>query len=342
MALVRLSDVIVPEVFSNYMINNTVVGTEVFDSGIVRMDPEMSAKLAGGGRLFQHPVWRDLDNDAPVIGTDNPADVITPKKLGTFKHQFIRMNRNQAWQTADLVAQLAGSDPMKRISERVTAYWNRYFNTLTTYVLNGVINDNVANDSGDMVHDISALTGTTTVGAATVNKYQLHAGAILEAKQTMGDRASGLTTIIMHSRLFTNLQLQNLISFVPNSDGKIMIPMYLGYRVIVTDTVPVTVDGADLIYTSYLCGPGVVGFGESPVQNPVAVEREELQGNGSGVETLVTRRQFAMHVYGFNFADGSTAGEVPTDAELQLAANWDRAFPERKQISFVAIKSKNG
>ena len=47
--------------------------------------------------------------------------------------------------------------------------------------------------------------------------------AVLEAKQLMGDNAGGLRHLIMHSRVYTNLQLQNLIKFIPNSQGVIEI-----------------------------------------------------------------------------------------------------------------------
>lgn len=341
MALVQLSDAIVPEVFNNYMLNDTVEMADVFQSGLVRMDADMADKLSAGGRLFQTPVWNDLDNAAPAIGTDDPADVLTPQKVGSFKHQFARQLRTQAWSSADLVAELAGSDPMRRISSRVSPYWARYFDRLTMYTLNGVINDNVANDGSDSVHDITGAAGNVTLASGkVVPANTIHADAILEAKQTAGDKAESLKIIVMHSRLFTNLQLQNLIVYIPNARGEITIPTYLGYRVVVTDNVPAVDQGGGVFhYTTYLCGEGIVGFAEKPPANPIAVQREELQGNGMGIENLITRRQFAAHFYGYNFTDASVAGVFPTDAELELAANWDRAVPERKQVRFVAIVS---
>lgn len=158
----------------------------------------------------------------------------------------------------------------------------------------------------------------------------------------MGDAAEKLQVLVMHSRLYTNLQKQQLIVFIPNAQGIINIPTYLGYQVVVSDTCPVKAVSTDLHYTSYLSMPGILGWAEKPPAVPVATQREELQGNGAGVEALITRRQFSMHPMGFTFLDGSTAGEFPTDAELQLAANWDRSYPERKQIPFVAMITKNG
>jgi len=193
------------------------------------------------------------------------------------------------------------------------------------------------------MYDATGVAGTWTIAGNAVNKSQMSAFAILEAKQTMGDRASGLRIIIMHSRVYTNLQAQNLITFVPNSQGVIEFPTYLGYRVVVTDNVPVAdAGGGNLHYTSYLCGEGILGWGESPPAKPVAVERDEMQGNGSGIETLITRRQYALHPYGFHWTGSSVAADFPSDPELATAGNWDRVFPERKQIAFAAIKTLNG
>jgi hypothetical protein len=342
MPTVRLSDCIVPEVFAQYLTNDTVVQADVFNSGIVSPDPLMNGLLTAGGRVFQHPVWGDLDNSDPVQGSDDPAITIGTSKIGTFKHQFVRQTANKAWQTADLAKELAGSDPAKRISSRVSAYWARNWDRYTIDTITGMINSNIANNAGDMVYDITAKTGTITVGAATTPAYAVNAGAVMEARQTMGDKQEMLSIIIMHSRVLTNLKIQNQIAYIPNATGVVNIPTYQNMRVVTTDNMPVTVSGADLIYTTYIVAPGVIGWTEKPVDIPVEVYREPLKGNGSGIETLTSRQQFALHPYGFNWTDASCAGVFPTRTELRLAANWTRAFPERKQINVAVLLSKNG
>lgn len=337
MALVRLSDVIVPDVFAAYMFKDTTVTPDVFASGIVVPDGEMTNNLSAGGRLFQTPYWGDLADTGSTVGTDNPADVITPEKIGTFKSQFVRQVRTKAWSTADLAGELAGSDPMNRIVSRVNAWWGREMNTLTLASINGVIAANIAQNAGDMVYSAGVGVGGANPTAA------LTATAILNAKQTMGDKASQLSVIMMHSVVFTGLQVQNLITYIPNSQGVVNIPTYLGYRVLVSDTMPVTlISAGNYAYTSFLCAPGVLGYAEKAMPIPVETDRKPDQGNGTGVEVLYTRRQFALHVKGFTWNDASVAGTFPTTAELSTAGNWTRRFPERKHIPFVAIKSLNG
>ncbi len=338
MSVVRISDVIVPEVFGPYMLKETMVKADVFRSGLVVPNAELAARLAGGGTTFQAPVWNDLsDDNESEIGSDNPAEVITPDKIDAYKMQSRRQFRTKAWSSADLVAELAGDNPMQRIVGRVSEWWARDFNRITIATLNGVINANVANNSGDMVYVAGVGYGGSTTPTAA-----LDADKIIDAKQGMGDRADGLKVIMMHSVVYSSLQKQNLIDFIPNSRGEITMPTYLGYMVIVSDTVPVVAVSGGYAYTSYLSAPGVIAFGESAPAIPVETERYPSQGNGVGVEALFTRRQFAMHPIGHNWKEASVVKQFPSNTELATASNWERKFPERKQIPFVAIVSKNG
>jgi hypothetical protein len=163
------------------------------------------------------------------------------------------------------------------------------------------------------------------------------AEAILDAKQTMGDNGKELNTLIMHSVVHTRLQKLNLIDYIPDSEGRIRFPTYLGYRVIEDDGVR-TVAGSNRIrYWTYLVGNGAIAWGEHSVDKPVETDYKPAKGNGMGVEELWTRRQYIMHPYGFRWLDASRAVQFPTNAENRLAANWDRVVEERKQVRIAAL-----
>ena len=336
MSLTRIADVIVPDVFNTYMMIQTMEKAGVFRSGIIQPNAQMAANLTGGGTVFQTPFWKDLSDSGSDIASDNPAEVSTPDKITADKLKFRRQYRTKSWSTADLSAELAGSDPMNAIVSRVSDWWARDFNKITIATLNGVINSNIANDSGDMVYNAGVGVGGSAPTAA------ISATHILNAKQTMGDAADELKMIMMHSRIFTNLQIANLITFIPNSQGVTNIPTYLGYEVLVSDTCPVVASGSDFIYVSYLCAPGVLGWAEKPPAIPVETDRKPGQGNGSGVEELYTRRQFSLHPAGFNWKETTVVKDFPSNSELELATNWERKYPERKHIPFVALRTLNG
>ena len=56
-----------------------------------------------------------------------------------------------------------------------------------------------------------------------------------------------------------------------------------------------------------------------PPAKPVETDNVPAAGDGAGVESLWTRRQFMIHPYGIKWTDTSVAGEFPSNAELRLA-----------------------
>lgn len=338
MALVRLTDVIVPEVFYPYIVKMTKEKSALFNSGALVNDSNMSSFLSGGGRTANVPFWKDLDNTESNIANDDPSSNITPEKMTAGKDIAVRQVRTEAWSSARLSGLLAGDDPMMRIADRVSDYWTRQFQRILVATLHGVYLDNVANDSGDMVYDI----GTDSADAATPAEL-ISAEAILDAAQTMGDASDDLQMIMMHSVVYNRLAKQNLIDFIPDSEGRVRFPTYLGYRVIVDDGVK-TITGTNRTeYVTYLLGRNAICWNEAPTSpSPnIEVDRKPEQGNGFGVDILFSRRQFVMHPYGIAWQDSSVAGEFPTNTELGTAANWNRVYAERKQIP-IAFLVTNG
>lgn len=332
MATTRISDIIVPEVFFNYMAKDTTEKTELFRSGIIRPDGELSAKLGGGGRTFNVPFWKDLDNTESGVASDDPSAFATAGTISTGKDIARRQLRTRAWSTADLAAILAGSDPMARIQARVTAYWDRQFQLILRNTLTGLFADNVANDSGDMVNDISNDSSATATSAELVS-----AEAIIDTAHTMGDNASSFRTLVMHSNVVKRLKKLNLIDYIPDSEGRVNFATYLDYRVVIDDGVR-TVQGSNRVkYWTYLVGESAMGWAEVAPETPVEVHREPLAGNGMGIEYLITRRQFVMHPYGIKWTDSSVSGQFPSNADLATTANWDRVYVERKQIPIAAL-----
>lgn len=336
MSTVRLSDAIEPTVFDSYTSVNTMQKSAFYQAGILRSDADLANKLAGGGRTFNVPFWKDLDDSEPDAASDDPNSHAVPSKLTSGTDIARRIIWTKGWSAAKLVAELAGSDPMRRISERVGAYWARRFDDAAIAVLRGVFADNIANDAGDMVEDISSDSA-----AAITSAERISAEAVMDAAQTMGDAKSALSLLVIHSEVGVRLAKNDLIDFIPDSEGKRTIPTYLGFRVLESDKVPAIAGTNRIRYWNFLLGTDALGWAESPVATPVEVEQDPSAGDGMGVETLWTRRQFAMHPYGIKFTDTSVGGEFPTVAELRLAANYDRVYPERKQIP-MALLITNG
>lgn len=332
----RLADVVVPEVFEPYLTRDALYHAAIWNTGVIRPDENLSRMLAGGGRTFQIPFWKDLADEEPDIASDDPDDIIVPSKIGSGKDVARRHIRTKAWSAAQLSSELAGSDPMKRIGGRTAAYWGKQYDKIAINTMRGVINSNVANNSGDMVKDVS-----TDAGGAPSAGELFSAENVLDAAQTMGDEKTQLRVLAMHSVVQTRLAKNDLIDFRPDSESKIMHPYFMDYRVLVSDNLPVVSGTNRYRYHTYLLGADALGWGESSVDTPVDVEIDKKAGGGMGVETLITRRQFALHPYGIKWTDASCAAEFPSYAELRLSTNWTRVYDDRKMYP-MAVLITNG
>lgn len=332
MAVTRISDVIVPAVFNPYVIQRTAQLSALFRSSIIQPDQRIQELAQGPAAQFNMPFWNDLTGSSNV-GSDDPAVNSVPQKIGANKDIAQKHFRNQSWSSADLVSRLNGSDPMGAIGELVAEYWAREMQTIAIAALTGVFASNSASNGGDMVVSVA----TDAVGAPAAGE-KISGSLILTAKQTMGDAAAKLTAIAMHSMLHTELQRQGLIAFIPNDTANIGWGTYMGYSVLVDDGCPAVMGTNRITYTSYLFGPGALGYGEGTPRVPTATVRLESGGNGEGIEEMYQRKHFVLHPRGVKFNGANMAGVSPTNAELALAANWSRVY-ERKNVRLVALRT---
>jgi hypothetical protein len=59
MAVVQIADVIVPAEFTNYIVENSLVSTALFQSGVAVRNGIMDAQLQAGPEFFTVPFWSD-------------------------------------------------------------------------------------------------------------------------------------------------------------------------------------------------------------------------------------------------------------------------------------------
>ncbi len=345
--LTQVTDIVVPEIFTPYVQQLTEQKARVVQSGALRREGLLDNHLAGGGLTFNVPSFRDLDDDADLISTDAPADIINaafggaghparvdsvPLKIETDQEIAVRLNRNRSWSSADLAAALAGEDPLSAIANRVAFWWTRKMQAVFIATWNGVIADNVANDAGDYENDIS---GVGFVDGVT----NFSAEAFLDALVTMGDSQENLTLVMVHSVVMNRMQKNNLIDFIPDARGEVNIPTFQGKEVLVDDGLPVTGN----VYDSWLFGAGAAGLGVAAPKVPTEVHREPLAGNGGGQEILTSRIQWTIHPGGHAYT-GTPANGGPGNGaganDLAAAGSWNRVFPERKQVNFARLVTR--
>ena len=328
MATVQIADVIVPESFTAYTIANSVERSAFAKSGVAVPNAAINAQLTAGAESFKVPMWKDLGDDEANLANDNPAADSTPYKLGSAKQIVRKSFLHNSWAAMNLASELSGSDALARIQDRASDYWSRQFSRRLIASMKGLLADNVANDAGDMVVDISALVGDAA---------NFSASAVIDAAATLGDAmADGLTTIGVHSAIYTRMLKDDLITTIPDSQGG-FIQVFRGLQIVVDDTLPL----ATGTYTTALFGPGAFSWGMTAprVAAGTEVENKPSSGNGGGQQILHSRVNLAVAPLGYRWVEGSVAADSPSVAELALAANWDR-IAERKAIPLAFLKHK--
>jgi len=325
----RVADIVVPAVWVPYVEERTVYTSRLVRSGIVVPDPEMNVLASRGGKLINMPFFKDLTGDDEVLGTGTGAtnSSLTPDNMTTGQDIAVLHMRGKAWGSEDIAAAVAGDDPMAALGNMVADFWNRKEQALLIATLTGAFSDNAANDSGDLVNDISVGGGSA---AGTTNL--IHGDAVIDSMQKLGDMSNQLTAMCMHSVPFSRLQKNNLIDYVEESDAKVKIPFYMGKEVIVDDTCPAVAGGTSTKYTTYLFGMGAIARGDGSAPTPVETDRNSL----AGYDLLIHRRHFLLHPRGIKFTSSSVAGQAPTNAECKNAANWDRVY-QKKNIRMVKL-----
>lgn len=326
----KISDVIVPSVFNPYFIQRTTELAKFYLGGIISNDAELNRLASAGGKLINMPFWNDLTGNDELL---SDSSSLTPGKIAADQDVAALHMRGRAWSVNDLAKALSGSDPMKAIADLVAAYWARRYQAVALASLKGVFADNLANDSSDMIANIS---GATNANVSADTKFS--SDAFIEGQATFGDVLGVVSGLALHPDVYHNLKKIDGTSFEKQSDGELEIETYRGLRLIVDRNMPFTAaagaGGTDAapFYTSYLFGSGAIGLGQGGAPVPSETDRDSLAGE----DILVTRTHFVMHPRGVKFTSSSVAGATPSNTELEAAANWDRVY-ERGAVRIAKV-----
>ena len=334
----RLSDLIVPAVFTPYKQQITEQKSRLIQSGAVVRSNMLDSFLAGAGLTVNAPSFRDLAQDDENTSTDDPAQLSTPKKIGTAQEIAVRLSRNQSWSSMDLNAALIGVDPLEAIAQRVGYYWTLRAQAAFIATMKGIFADNDAAPVGSE-HVQGDLTVDVSGSSYSAGVTDFSAGAFIDAITTAGDSKEGLGMVMVHSIVHARMQKNNLIDYIPDARGEIMIPRFLGREVIVDDSVPFSSG----VFETWIFGPGAVQIGMGAPKVPTEVDRSPSAGNGGGQETLYDRVEWALHPEGHAYVGTAPSGG-PTNAattnNLAAAGSWARRFTERKQIKIARLKTR--
>jgi hypothetical protein len=334
MATLR-SDIIIPEIFTPYLIEETTKRDAFLASGVVQPMAELNATEDGGDYINVPFYAANLASTFEVL-TDSSS--LTPGKITADKQRAAVVHRGNAFESRDLAAMAAGSDPMAAIGQKLASYIANERQKDLLSCCAGVFGA-VGDTSG------AAFAGLAVDGGSGDTPTELGPRQIVKAKSLLGDQGEKLSTIVLHPNVYYSLMERRAIDFIyddngvadtaasqgstANAFGQVQVPTFMGLRVIVSSDVQTAGSGSSTEYASYLFLPGAFGSGEQ-----MALRTERDRDILAKSDALSFDLHYVYHPMGTRFAEVPN----PTPAQLSTVGNWTKVY-ETNNIGIARITS---
>ena len=337
MATLR-SDIIIPEVFTPYVIEQTTQRDAFLASGVVQPLAELNA--TEGGDFINVPFWKaNLSGDFEVL-TDSTS--LTPGKITADKQVGVILHRGRAFESRDLAALAAGADPMAAIGAKIADYVAHQRQKDLLACLAGVFGA-VEDTTGAAFIDLTIDGGTGDTPTVLSPRH------VAEAKSLLGDQGDKLTAIAMHSKVYYDLVERKAIDYVTAADvratpdssmpdafggsiaaayaGNVNVPTYCGLRVIISDDVQTSGSGSSTEYATYFFTQGAIASGEQ-----MAMQTETDRDILAKSDAMSIDLHYCYHPVGAKYV--TSAGTNPNRTVLATVGSWTKVY-ETKNIGIV-------
>lgn len=328
MATLR-SDLIIPEIFTPYVIEQTTLRDAFLASGVVQPMAELNA--TEGGDFINVPFFKaNLTGDFEVL-TDSTS--LTPGKITADKQVGVILHRGRAFESRDLAALAAGADPMAAIGAKIADYIANQRQKDLLKCLEGVFGGLTSNTGAAFIDVSFDKTGQTALGPRQVAK----------ARALLGDQGDKLTAVALHSAVYYDLVERKAIDYVTATQARVTpdtampdafggsiasayggdnaVPTYMGLRVIVSDDLaPVSTD-----YPVYFFTQGAIASGEQ-----MAMQTETDRDILAKSDAMSIDLHYCYHPVGSKFVGTPN----PTQAQLATIGNWSKCY-ELKNLGIV-------
>jgi hypothetical protein len=325
---------IIPEVFSPYVIEESTRTDAFLQSGVVQPMAELNTSGDGSGDFVSVPFYKaNLSGDFEVL-TDSTS--LTPGKIEADRQIGVLLRRGRAFEARDLAALASGSDPIGAIGQKMARYVNHQKQKDLVSCLSGVFGSLNNNSSS------SAFFGLCLDSESSDSPTSLTPSHVARAKNILGDQGDKLAAVVMHSATYYELVERRAVDFVASGDtsggatasggsiagafGNPTVPVYMGMRVVVSDDVQTTGTGASKEYAVYFMTQGAVGGSEV-----TALRSETDRDILSLSDALAISLGYCYHPIG---AKWGVTTVNPTRAQLETVGNWSKVY-ETKNIGIV-------
>lgn len=327
MPVTQLEDMIVPEVFGNYVTNQILKTNRFVQSGILTPDTTLGPQLQQAGSRITVPFINDLSGTADnwVDGKD-----IAVNSLTSGSQQGIKFYRTKAFGYTDLTTLISGAPVETVIGNRFANFWMREDQRTLLSVLDGVFQVDAIKNS--KLYDQTVKSPTNAMFGAT---------GFIGAVGLMGDlQDTTFGAIAVNSATYSMMKAQGLIETIQPQNGAVPFQAYNGLRIVLDDDIAIDLaDKTKPTTTAYIFGTGAVAY--STVMESTETQRDPLKNGGQ--DSIVQKRIGTIHVNGTSVkADFAPAvANAVSDDELAAATTWEVVDGiDTRNIGVVAYKAQ--
>lgn len=333
MAVTKIVDTVPVKSFTALVEAKLAENSKFRLSGLVGTDPRVTAKAQVAGLETQLREWKRPAGGEATSASDDETSKLVAGKVEQVSMTARVIQRSKSFSAMDIADYVSDADAIQYAAGEFARLRVADEESALLATLSGVLADNLANDFGDMIKNLSIITGTI----AAANKFG--STTLAQARTSLGDAAGQCKIMVAHSDVVNNLRALEPNAFVPASQTNIGLETYQGNIVVETDNMGINTGTANYpIYTTYFAGPQLFAYASCPIENALVQYRDEAAGDGSGMETILNRFRYLLPILGFTNKVAPTNGVSQTNAQLATAATWDRVSA-RKTIPLIAIRT---
>ena len=297
------------------------------------------------GDTLQYDGSDDTTGAATVVNIATQASTEGAKtSISTVTEQYIKTVRTHGADQYNVQRVISGEDGLSKIARDFGETRARDADAALRAVMNSVARAEVERRSGtgtgqNSPDSVQNLTGATNqdgffvdLGNTTVQGfYSGNAGELIDDAQTSTaakvspllaamsigykDLEPDFFYLVTSPAQYLKMRQANLIDEQNNlQDGNVQFETILGgkIRLIVTRGTALNLSAdsgvnSGSVQTSFLCQPGAIAMLDIDVPNPVAFDRDESVGRGTGTVESWYRWGYVMHPRGYNWAGATNA-----------------------------------
>lgn len=351
-AYTQLADLWVPSVWQRAATEAKIKAVGFFSSGVVITDPEINAAASQAGTDVQIPFFIE---PSPSDEVQLERTAPTVNKLTSGLQRATILNRVHALGGTALAKAVSGADPISEILRLLDGIRQRQRATALQSQLAALFGTAATTNAATGAMRALRLDNFVEILANVTNSHLISSNMVLDAIQLMGEAKARIEggVFLCHSQIATNLNKQDDITTVYDSQGKFVMKTYKGMMVVEDDRLTRAGTGAGTppVYFSFICARGSVVTGEkaqivTDQAGEVAAIQLDAKNLSLNEQVVYDRTRYILHVQGAKWnpqagvpANAADKAGTASNAELADPANWQLAFADARNVGIVLLRT---